>query len=69
MRIAQHDRGNAKLSKTILFANDKPYTRNKGLYGGGRNGRGRREKWPKKVGRREKSGRKCREQGEIKCWE
>ena len=25
---------------------------------------GRREKWSKKVGRREKSGRKCREEGE-----
>ena len=32
--------------------------------GGGRNGIGRREKWPKKVGRREKSGAKCREEGE-----
>jgi len=33
---------------------------------GGRNGIGRREKWPKKVERREKSGRKCREEGENK---
>jgi len=31
----------------------------------GRNRIGRREKWPKKVGRMEKSGRKCREEGEI----
>jgi len=31
---------------------------------GGRNGIERRGKWPKKVGRREKSGRKCREEGE-----
>ena len=30
----------------------------------GRNGIGRKEKWPKIVGRREKSGRKCREEGE-----
>jgi len=35
-----------------------------GLEGGGRNGIGRREKWPKKVGRREKLGQKCREEGE-----
>ena len=32
--------------------------------GGGRYIIGRREKWPEKVGRREKSGRKCREEGE-----
>jgi len=31
---------------------------------GGRNGIGRTEKWPKKIGRREKSRRKCREEGE-----
>ena len=27
---------------------------------------GRREKWPEKVGRREKAGRKCREEGSRK---
>ena len=27
---------------------------------------GRREKWPEKVGRREKAGRKCREEGHGK---
>ena len=32
--------------------------------GGGRYIIGKREKWPEKVGRREKSGRKCREEGE-----
>ena len=31
---------------------------------GGRYIIGRREKWPEKVGRREKSGRKCRDEGE-----
>ena len=31
---------------------------------GGRYTIGRREKWPEKVGRRKKSGRKCREEGE-----
>ena len=31
---------------------------------------GRREKWPEKVGRREKAGRKCREEGENRMlWE
>ena len=30
----------------------------------------KREKWPDKVGRREKSGRKCREEGENEMlWE
>ena len=34
------------------------------LFRGGRYIIERREKWPEKVGRREKLGRKCREQGE-----
>ena len=36
------------------------------LSSGERNRIGRREKWPEKVGRGKKSGRKCREEGENK---
>ena len=35
------------------------------LWGGERNGLGRREKRPKKIGRREKGGKKNREMGEL----
>ena len=53
--------------KCVIFILNFDYSRHsmvKLVFRGGRYTIGRREKWPGKVGRREKSRRKCREKGE-----